>query len=128
MNYLGIDYGKRKIGLALSEGVYASSWKILSVGGLKDALEKISAIIKNEDISSVVVGVAESGEARKITQGFIKELKTKFPALLIIQKDETLSTKKALDQMIKMNVSKKARKQEDAYAAAFILQEYLDSK
>jgi putative transcription antitermination factor YqgF len=128
MKYLGIDYGKRKVGLALSEGVYASSWKIITVSGLKDALTKMMQIIEAEKVDCVVIGKPESGEARTITLQFIKELKKALPKLSIIEKEETLSSQKALEQMIEMNVSKKARKSEDAYAAALILQEYLDSK
>lgn len=42
--------------------------------------------------------------------------------------DETLSTYQAKSLMIKEGLSKKARKEEDAYSASFILQSYLDSR
>ncbi len=50
MRYLGVDYGLKKVGLALSEGQVASPFKILDVSGLNDAVSKISHVIKHEEI------------------------------------------------------------------------------
>lgn len=128
MRYLGIDYGKRKIGLAISEGKIATPLKVSKVSALKDAVAKISAIIDKEQVNQVVVGIPESGEARKITVEFIEQLKKIPPrGWDIIEVEETLSSKEALDQMIVVGKSKKQKGQEDAYSAAIILQNYLDS-
>ena len=123
MKYLGVDYGKTKVGLALSEGLSASPFQVLSVGSLEDALVKIQKVIKEEKIDQVVVGLPESGEARKIAEKFIDRLKQYIP---VESADETLSSHEALQTMIKLGKSKKARSREDATSAAIILQEYLD--
>ena len=39
---LGVDYGKRKIGLAITDGVLAEPYKVIKVGDQKEAIEKIS--------------------------------------------------------------------------------------
>lgn len=126
MRYLGIDYGKKKIGLALSEGLTASPLKVIDVTSLKDAVTKIIHISRLENIDVLIVGLPESGESRKLVESFSKEAKKE--GLKIETVDETLSSKRALDDMINLNLSKKSRGREDAYSAALILQEYLDNK
>lgn len=125
MRYLGIDYGKRKVGLAISEGISATPFKVLKVTSLKDALNKVTYIIEKEDIDAVVIGLAESGEALKITEDFIKELE-KITQVMIVE--ETLTSKEALNKMIQNNLSRKSRQMEDAYSAEVILQNFLDSQ
>lgn len=123
MRILGIDYGKRKVGLAVSEGISASPLKVLEIHSLKDALVKISQIIKNEDIDKVVVGVPESGESLNLVLKFIDELKKTIHVETV---DETLSSRNASTLMIDLGVSKKKRRQDDAYAAALLLENYLN--
>jgi putative transcription antitermination factor YqgF len=124
MRYLGIDYGKRKIGLSISEGLTASPLKVLEVSSLKDALNKVESILKIEEIDQVIIGISESGESLKITNDFISELRKKTE---VIEVEETLSSKQALEQMIEMGTSRKTREKEDAYSATIILQTFLDS-
>lgn len=126
MKYLGIDYGKKKIGLAVSEGVIADPFKVIECSGLKDALQKVMQVVKAENIEVVVIGLPESGEARSITQKFIKGLRDK--GTKIIEVDETLSTQEAGRLMREMGAKQSARKMEDALAAAIILQDYLDGQ
>ena len=129
MRYLGIDYGLKKVGLAMSEGQIASPLKVLDTSSLKDALNKISHIIEKEEIDRVVIGVPDSGQAKNIVKKFISELKTslKNDAVSVIEVDETLSSSNAKDLMIDLNMSQESRKKEDAYSASLILQNFLDS-
>ena len=128
MKYLGIDYGKKKIGLALSEGLTASPYKTLSVSSLKDAVSQVSQIIKKEEVGRIIIGIPESGEALKITKNFIQELKNITPLRCdIVEVEETLSSYSAKHDMLDLGFSKKDRQKEDAYSAMIILQDYLDS-
>lgn len=124
MRYLAIDYGKRKIGLAISEGLTTSPLKILDVSSLKDAVTKVSQVLNQEDIEKIVIGYPESGESKKLVDSFLSEFKS---PVEIIKSPETLSSQNALNNMINLNLSKKSRGREDAYSACIILQEYLDS-
>lgn len=125
MKYLGIDYGLKRIGLALSEGELASAWKVIEVSSLSNAVLKIAQIIKQEKIDKVVVGLPE-GEIGKAVNRFVSEMrKIGFEIELT---DETLSTRQSINLMIKLGKSKKDRKVTDAVAAAEILQNYLDSR
>lgn len=126
MKYLGIDYGKRKVGLSLSEGLTASPLKTIETTSLKDSVQKILQIIKNEQIEKVVIGFPESGEAKKLVENFTREIKKE--GIEIETVDETLSSQNALKDMLNLGLSKKSRKSEDAYSAALILQEYLDKE
>lgn len=114
MKYLGIDYGKSKVGLAISEGLMASPLKVIQISSLKDALQKILHEIKVESVDRVIIGLAESGEARSITEKFVRELEKEISVTLA---DETLST-----------YNSKGKNNEDAVAAALILQNYLDEQ
>lgn len=123
MRYLGIDYGLRKIGLAISEGQIASIFDVIEIKGLDDALLKIKQIIKEEEIDRVVIGISEgkSGEAAKRFANLLKK------EIEVIEVDETLTSQDAKAMMIKLNVGREKRKKEDAYSAALILQNFLDT-
>lgn len=129
MKYLGIDYGKSKMGLSVSEGQVASVLKVIEISGLRDALQKIDKVIKDEEADRVVVGLPESGEARTITKKFLAELKSKYKnqPVEVIETEETLSSFQARALMHDLDFSEKAVKtKEDEYAAAIILQSFLD--
>jgi len=129
MRYLGIDYGLKKVGLAMSEGQIASPLKVLDTSSLIDAVNKITQVINREEIDRVVIGVPESGQAKNAVKKFITQLKNDFKEkpVSIIEADETLSSQSAKDLMIDLDTSKESRKKEDAYAAVIILQNFLDS-
>lgn len=129
MRYLGLDYGLKKVGLALSEGQIASPFKVIEVNSLKDAVNKISQVIDKEQIERVVIGIPDSGESKSAVKKFIPALKVelKNDLVSIIEADETLSSSSARDMMIDLGMGEKARGKEDAYSASIILQNFLDS-
>ena len=123
MKYLGVDFGLRRVGLAISEGVLASPLKILEIKNFKDAVAKIVNLAKEQDFDKIVVGLPE-GKIGQTVLGFIKALKK--AGLEVVAADETLSSQKALEEMIALNIPKKKRRVNDDTAAAIILQNYLD--
>lgn len=125
MRYLGIDFGLKRVGLATSEGEIATPLKVLEVRNLKDAVSRIEQTVLGEGFGKVIVGLPE-GKVGKMANGFISSLRKK--GLDVESIDETLSTKNAIAQMIKLNIPKKKRRENDAYSAAIILQNYLDEK
>jgi putative transcription antitermination factor YqgF len=122
MKYLGIDYGKRKVGLAISEGMTASPLTIIDSSSLVDALQKVKLVIERQEIECVVVGLAESGESRSMTEKFINELKKEIRVEVF---EETLSSHLADERMRTFGVKKDGRANNDAFAAAIILEDYL---
>lgn len=125
MKYLGVDFGLRRVGLAISRGELASPLDTIRVKGLRDAAQKVSEFANNQKFTKIVVGLPE-GKMGQVVLGFIKALKRK--GFEIETADETLSSVEAVQTMVELNVSKKARRFSDAQAAAIILQNFLDSK
>ena len=125
MRILGIDYGRAKIGLALAMNRLAEPYRVIKYKHQKEALSEIQKVIQLEEVEHVVVGVSE-GEMGQESQNFANLLKKKLK-VPVDTFDETLSTQDAqlLSRAANLKI-KKRRYLEDAYAAAVILQNYLD--
>ncbi len=125
MRILGIDYGRKKIGLALTEGALAEPWKVFRVKSFEEALEKVSKEVKVSKVSKVVVGMSENKmaeETKKFVSAISHRLSTPVETF-----DETLSTIEAQRLSIEAGIKRKKRHGlEDAYAAAVMLQSYLE--
>jgi len=127
MKILGIDYGRKKIGLAVSEGVLAEPWKVLRVNNLNDSIQKIEKEIEIEKPDRVVVGVSE-GQMAEETRKFLSAIRYTLSPIPVETFDETLSTHSARELSREAGVSRKKRKSlEDAFAASVMLQNYLDN-
>jgi len=121
MKYLGIDYGRRKIGLAVSDGKLAEPLKVIRYKDLIVSIEQIKNVIKREKIEKVVVGMSE-GDMAEESKRFAKMLNAEMY-------DETLTSIDAITLSIQGGVKRKKRREmEDAYAATIMLQNYLDSR
>ncbi|KKP69282.1 hypothetical protein A2X44_02740 [candidate division CPR3 bacterium GWF2_35_18] len=128
MNYLGIDFGEKKIGLSLSAGEIARPFLVLRVKSPELGIAEIKEICEEEEVEKIIVGFPESDKnseiAAKIKQ-FAANLSQAINLPLVFQ-DETLTSYEALQKMIVSGKSMKKRRKEDAFAAAIILQDYLD--
>lgn len=125
MKYLGIDWGLKRVGLAISEGNIASPLTSLFITSLDDGVDKVIGVIKKEQIEEAVIGKPEGEMGKAVyraVQAFLKK------GVNLIEVDETLSTHDAKSFMLQSGFSKKARKEDNAVAAAIILQNYLDEK
>lgn len=125
MKYLGIDFGLKRVGLAISEGDLASPWRVIEGKSLKGILEKIVKLAREGNFDKLVVGLPEGKMGQKVL-GFINALKKR--GFDVKGSDETLSTKQAISEMIELNIPRKKRRIQDAYSAAIILQNYLDER
>lgn len=140
MRFLGIDYGTKRIGIAISDekGILAFPKEII----LNDpnTLKKIDKIIKLENISEIVIGesVDFSGKLNALSariEIFISELKEKFRLPIHKQKEfltsvEARRSKNNLESFSQSQAHSKIKQIKsgriDASAAALILQRYLD--
>jgi len=118
MRILGVDYGERKVGLAISEGPLAEP---LTVIRSPNVVEKISKICQTDQIDKIIIGVSE-GKTEKLIREFARLL-GRACGLKVEFQDETLTSREALAKMREIG---KRIKDEDAIAAALILQAYLD--
>ncbi len=125
MRILGIDYGRKKIGLAIADGPLAEPLQVIRYSDTKILEEKIKKILEEKNIGKVIIGVSE-GEMGKESKEFSLSLgkSLKIPVETF---DETLTTQEAQELAIKANIKRSRRKKlEDAYAAAVMLQSYLE--
>jgi putative Holliday junction resolvase len=123
MMILGIDYGLAKVGLALADDKLAQPFGVLENNGR--LIEKISEVCQTNEVEKIVVGLPE-GEIAQSVKKFAQELSSMVNLPLDFQ-DETLTSQEATAKMIEAGKRKKYRQtKSDAFAAAIILQTYLD--
>ncbi|MFA7073799.1 MAG: Holliday junction resolvase RuvX [Endomicrobiaceae bacterium] len=134
--FLGIDYGKKRIGLALSDilGMMAQPFDVIESKGLNNNVDTILKIAENNEVTCIVVGIpvnmnSSEGEMANIAREFTEELKKK-TEIKVDMIDERLTTVQAERVLVEeANVSREKRKNlRDKIAATFILQTYLDIK
>ena len=131
---LGIDPGTKRIGFALSDDMRfgvrpLEVWKRRT---LEADLERVRALIEAHEVVALVVGVPYSLEGKETestrrAMAFIAELRRAFPEIPIKERDEALTTWEAEERLKAAGIEPK-RELIDAYAAAVILQEELDSE
>ena len=138
---LGIDYGARRIGLALSDATatLASPWRLLQrppseAETLRLMITEITTLAREDDgLEAVVIGWprrlnGSPTEQTPIVEAFASALKSQIAVPVILQ-DERLSSHEAESRLAARESDWRKRKAKlDAAAAAVILQDYLDSR
>ncbi len=127
MRILGIDYGRKKIGLAFADSKLADPLAVVHGETTEELIQELKKIILENQVEKIVVGISENemGEESKRFSLSLKE-KLKIPVETF---DETLTTQEAQKLAIEAGIKRQKRKElEDAYAAALMLQSYLDEK
>ena len=131
--FLGIDYGTKRIGLAINMASLVEPLVVLSNQVSKDQLiadesvtAKIAEICKEQKIEKIILGYSEAQMADN-TKLFAKLLQKKIH-LPIIFSDETLSSYEVGRRMKEASFSLKKRQGPiDHYAAALILEDFLET-
>ncbi len=125
MRHLGIDYGAKRVGLAVSDEGSTIAFPYSILDNTKGLVGEIKTICAHEDVETIVIG--ESVDYKGAPNLIKKEI-DRFIALLhaavnipIMEEREFLSTQQARFYQTK-------RKRVDDSAAAIILQSYLDRK
>lgn len=141
MRVLGIDYGERRIGLALSDvtGLLASPWKKLpndsNVGAAARRLaDEVRALQADESgLHTIVIGLprrlnGEPNEQTARVQKLVQLLAVEVTVPIALQ-DERL-TSRAAEEVVALRERDWRRRKDrvDAMAAALILQDYLDHR
>ena len=125
MQILGIDWGKKKIGLALATSKIAEPFEVIKYLTWKGFTTRLIEIIAEDKIEKIVIGISEAAsgrEAKAFGEKLAKEI-----SLPVEFFDETLSTQEAQMLSREANISRRKRTAlEDAYAAAVMLQNYID--
>jgi len=122
---LGIDYGDARIGLALSYGTLAEPLIVIPNDG--SHWDTLQSTIHEFNVSHLVIGQSEHKMAEK-SIAFAQQLSS-LVHLPVNMQDETLSSKEVQTKLREQRVGKKQyRGPIDHFAAAIILQRYLDEE
>lgn len=124
MNFLGIDYGTKHIGLALAVSEIINT--IPSIENNSESIDKINKILIENRVDKIFIGLSVGKVANK-TLEFIKSLRSviKLPIETV---EESVSTIEAAE-IYKRNFGSKKfyKKQIDSIAAAVILNRVISS-
>jgi len=137
MRTLAIDFGEKRIGLAISDegGNLASPLEVIEASG---AEAKIERVVKEEGVGRIVVGIplnmdGSFGPAAAKAARWGRKLRATLGVELILV-DERLSSFEAEQTLRRRKMAgekltrQKKKSRLDALAAAGILQAYLDGK
>ena len=131
MRYLGIDYGSKRVGLALSDEAGLMGFPHAIISNTKKLVSDVCELIEKEKVDAIVIGKSEnlSGEANAIAKdaeifgeaiSFISQKPVFFESEIFT----TAEARRAPEKELKSRAPKKHEKV-DASAAALILTSYL---
>lgn len=127
---LGIDFGDRRFGLALSDPTRTICRPFEVVEGEKNVLARVAALIGEEGIDQIVVGLPKNmdgsiGPKARTVLAFVERLEGAVP-VPVETLDERLTTVEAERSLAASGLSRDARKRRvDAVAAQILLQSWL---
>ena len=132
---LGIDYGRKRVGVAVSDplGIFASALETVHSAKIIDYLKTYG---EKENVVRFVVGYPVNmngmpSEAAKDIDAFLNRLKKIFPDIPVELEDERFTSVLAHRAMIDGGMKKQDRMKKesvDKISAAIILQSYLDRR
>ncbi len=142
MRILGIDYGSKRVGLALgdTESCIASPWGVITESDRLTLLSKIHNIVTRDMVETIVVGVPKPLRDTKLVNAQVKEIymfidDLKGLGVLVYEVNEAMSSKLAARQVEEGKLIERGRKRgagalakRDDLAAANILQTWLDKE
>ncbi len=135
MRVLGLDLGRRRIGVALSDptGLLAQPLEVIERTSKEQILRILKGLVLEWEIERIIIGYprqmsGEVGEEAKWVANYAEKLSQELD-LPVLLWDERLSTVSA-ERVLKERHWKEERQRGwvDAVAAAVILQDYLDSR
>ncbi len=132
---LGIDYGKKRIGIAISDSLQIIASALTTVN-TPDIFIFLDDLLKKQEIDCFVVGEPKNldgtpTDSTAITEEFVAKLSKKYSQIPIKRIDERFTSKIAKQSILDAGIKKMKRRDKalvDKVSAAIILQSYLDAK
>ena len=137
MRILGLDFGSRTVGVAVSDGLLLTAQGVETIerkdeNKLRKTCARVEELVKEYEVSTIVLGLPKNmnntigDRAEKSLE--LKEKLERRTGLPVVMWDERLTTASAERILIESSVRRENRKQYiDKIAAVLILQGYLDS-
>lgn len=129
---LGVDYGERRIGLAVSSGRVAVPLTIVEHTNRAGDLERVATVAREQSAARVVIGLPlhmsgdeseQSRRARRFGDALARRLDVP-----VVYADERYTSVRAADAVAATGQSRGQKRRLDDVAAAMILQGYLDTE
>ena len=132
--FLGIDYGSKRIGIAVSDPLRIIARGLQVIANSPKTIDEIKRLVSEYDIEKIVVGMpfnlkGERGQKAEEVQSFIEKVKAEIN-IEVVEWDERFTSQDAHQTLRDMGAKKKQRQSKekiDEIASALILQGYLDS-
>lgn len=127
MRYLGLDYGKKRTGVAISAGSIAVVKEVIESDTDKGIFDRLHTIVAAEDVDAIVVGLPTNmqGEPTEMTEHVQRFVN----ALSIALEIPVFTTDERLTSSMAKNMTREHKgAQTDQIAAQILLQDYLDKQ
>lgn len=129
---LAIDYGSKRVGLAVSDPLQIVATGLATVHS-KDVIMFLENYFKQEVVDTIIVGEPKTlsnvkSDSARFIDPFVRHLHKKFPDKTIIRYDERFTSTIAHQTMLMGGVKKKDRQNKetvDLISAIIILQDYM---
>ena len=134
---LAVDWGERRIGLALSDETQVLAQPLTTLtrrAGKRFPMAQLLEAVKKHNVVGIVVGLpleetGAEGDAAHAARALADDIKRRAGGLEVTMWDERMTTARVLAAIREMGGSTRGRKEDvDAMAAALLLQHYLDAK
>ena len=132
---LAIDYGQKRVGLAVTDELRMIAGSLATVHS-KDVITFLKDYTTREKVDCFVVGYPltmqnQLSESARFTEPFVKQLQKTFPGIPVERIDERFTSKMASAAILQSGAKKKDRQNKglvDKVSAVIILQSYLEVK
>ena len=134
---LAVDWGERRIGLALSDETQVLAQPLTTLirrTGKRFPMAQLLDLVKKHNVVGIIVGLpldesGAEGDAAHSARSLADDIKRRAGDLEVRMWDERMTTARVLAAIREMGGSARGRKEDvDAMAAALLLQHYLDSR
>ncbi len=131
MKVISIDFGTKRIGVAIGDANLKIAVPLGTIPNCEGATERLAELIREKGCQVVVVGLpltpsGREGQRAVLVKEFVKKLREKLPNVDIELWDERYSTQEAFRRLKAMGI-KDVHKHKDEASALIILEEYLDN-
>lgn len=132
---MGIDYGIRRTGIAITDELQLIASGLATVP-TEELWDYLTSYFQKNAVEKVVIGMPKQmdntdSQSAPLIRQFIAEFEKRFPGIPLVQVDERFTSKMAFQTMIDSGLKKKQRQNKgliDEIAATILLRDYLQSR
>jgi putative Holliday junction resolvase len=134
---LAVDWGERRIGLALSDETQVLAQPLATLtrrAGKRFPMAQLLDLVKRHGVTGIIVGLpldesGAEGDAAHAARALADDIKRRLGDVEVTMWDERMTTARVLAAVREMGGSTRGRKADlDAMAAALLLQHYMDAR